>query len=118
MEEIIGFGWFFKNNPDIFERFPRITKAYRDYTTAGMALAVYEEFISFFGISLLAYFFENYVLNVIWFGLLISLTIHFVIHRTKYFYKKIYSFPDHQYYIFIYQHNYSDKELEFHSFLN
>ncbi|MCR5127674.1 MAG: HXXEE domain-containing protein [Lachnospiraceae bacterium] len=40
MEEIIGFGWFFRNNPEIFKRFPIITKAYKDYTTAGMALAV------------------------------------------------------------------------------
>ena len=56
MEEIIGFGWFFRNNPDIYERFPKITNAYKDFTTAGMALAVYEEFIPFFGISLLAFF--------------------------------------------------------------
>lgn len=54
MEEIIGFGWFFRNNPEIFKRFPVITKAYKDYTTAGMALAVYEEFIPFFGVSLMA----------------------------------------------------------------
>ena len=47
MEEIIGFGWFFKNNPEIFERFSKITAVYRDFTTAGMALAVYEEFIPF-----------------------------------------------------------------------
>ena len=42
MEEIIGFGWFFRNNPDIFDRFPKITKAYKEFTTAGMALAVYD----------------------------------------------------------------------------
>ena len=29
MEEIIGFRWFFRNNPTIFDRFPRITKAYK-----------------------------------------------------------------------------------------
>ncbi|MBQ9361487.1 MAG: HXXEE domain-containing protein [Lachnospiraceae bacterium] len=80
MEEIIGFGWFFRKNPQIFERFPRITKAYKDYTTAGMALAVYEEFIPFFGISLLAYYFEIDVLYILWFGLTISLTVHFVVH--------------------------------------
>ena len=80
MEEIIGFGWFFRKNPQIFERFPRITKAYKDYTTAGMALAVYEEFIPFFGISLLAYYFEIDVLYILWFGLMISLTVHFVVH--------------------------------------
>ena len=80
MEEIIGFGWFFKNNPEIFERFPKITAVYRDFTTAGMALAVYEEFIPFFGISLIAYYFENDVLYTIWLGLLISLTAHFIVH--------------------------------------
>ena len=80
MEEIIGFGSFFRNNPELFDRFPIITKAYKDYTTAGMALAVYEEFIPFFGISLLAYYFENNVLNILWFGLLISLTAHFIVH--------------------------------------
>ena len=80
MEEIIGFGWFFKNNPEIFERFPKITAVYRGFTTAGMALAVYEEFIPFFGISLIAYYFENDVLYTIWLGLLISLTAHFIVH--------------------------------------
>ena len=43
MEEIIGFGWFFRNNPELFERFPKITKAYQGFHTAGMALAVYED---------------------------------------------------------------------------
>ena len=90
MEEIIGFGWFFRNNPHIFERFPRITRAYRDYTTAGMALAVYEEFIPFFGISLLAYYFENDVLYTVWFGLFISLTAHFLIHIGQSIYIKKY----------------------------
>ncbi len=80
MEEIIGFGWFFKNNPEIFERFPKITAVYKGFTTAGMALAVYEEFIPFFGISLIAYYFENDVLYTIWSGLLISLTAHFIVH--------------------------------------
>ena len=68
------------NNPDIFKRFPIITKAYKDYTTAGMALAVYEEFIPFFGVSLMAYYFENDVLYTLWFGLLLSLTAHFIVH--------------------------------------
>jgi len=80
MEEIIGFGWFFRNNPGIFERFPPIAKVYRGFTTEGMALAVYEEFIPFFGISILAYFIQNAILNAVWFGLLISLTGHFAVH--------------------------------------
>ncbi len=90
MEEIIGSGWFFRNNPEIFERFPKTTKAYKEFTTAGMALAVYEEFIPFFGISLLAYYLNNDVLYTIWFGLLISLTTHFVVHIGQSIYVKKY----------------------------
>ena len=90
MEEIIGFGWFFRNNPEIFKRYPKITEAYKDFTTAGMALAVYEEFIPFFGISLLAYYFENDVLNALWFGLMLSLTAHFIVHLMQSIYIKKY----------------------------
>ena len=80
MEEIIGFGRFFQKNPDIFERFPRVTAPYRNYSTAGMALAVYEEFIPFFGVSLLAYYYPGEILNALWYGLMVSLTAHFLIH--------------------------------------
>lgn len=80
MEEIIGFGSFFKKNPSLFEQYPRITKAYRVFSTEGMALGVYEEFIPFFGVSLLTYFFSNKILNTVWFGLMLSLAVHYVIH--------------------------------------
>ncbi len=80
MEEIIGFGWFFRNNKQLLERFSKITAAYNGFTTEGFALAVYEEFIPFFGISLLAYFFPGDVLYALWFGLLLALTIHFLMH--------------------------------------
>lgn len=80
MEEIIGFGYFFRNNEQLFERFPRITAVYKDFSTEGFALAVYEEFIPFFGISLLDYFFPCKVLNALWLGTMISLTAHFLVH--------------------------------------
>ena len=80
MEEIVGFGYFFRNNKQLFERFPKITAAYKDFTTEGFALAVYEEFIPFFGISLLAFFFPCKVLYALWLGLMISLTAHFLVH--------------------------------------
>lgn len=80
MEEIIGFGRFFRNNGQLFERFPRMTAAYKGFTTEGFALAVYEEFIPFFGISLAAFFFPCKVLDALWFGLMLSLTAHFLIH--------------------------------------
>lgn len=80
MEEIIGFGCFFRRNKQLFERFPKITAAYKDFSAEGFALAVYEEFIPFFGISLLAYFFPCRVLYSLWIGLMLSLTAHFLIH--------------------------------------
>ena len=43
MEEVVGFGYFFKKNPDLYDRFPRVMKAYRNFKTEGFAAAVYEE---------------------------------------------------------------------------
>lgn len=54
MEELAGFGWFFRNNPWLFERFPKVMNTYRGFTNEGLTLAVYEEFIPFFGVSILA----------------------------------------------------------------
>ena len=80
MEEIIGFGWFFRRNPQMFIKHPHITAAYRKFTNEGFAAAVYEEFIPFFGLSLLAYYSPGRVLYGIWFGMLLCLTGHFVAH--------------------------------------
>ncbi len=80
MEEIIGFGWFFKHNPYVFERFSKVTETYRGFTYMGFACAVYEEFIPFFGISLLAYYFPSKVLYGLWFGIFLALAGHFLIH--------------------------------------
>ena len=80
MEEIVGFKRFFSKNPDLFDRHPKIMKAYKGFKTDGFALAVYEEFIPFFGISLLAYFFPGNILYSLWYSLMLSLTGHFVIH--------------------------------------
>lgn len=94
MEEIIGFGWFFKNNPFVFERFPKVTNTYRGFTYMGFASAVYEEFIPFFGVSLLAYYFPGKVLYGLWFGIFMALAGHFFIHigHTIYIRKYIPSF--------------------------
>ena len=80
MEEIVGFGWFFRSDPDLFTRYPKLTAAYKNFTTEGFAAAVYEEFIPFFGSSLLAYFFPCRVLYGVWFGMLLGLTGHFFMH--------------------------------------
>ena len=80
MEEIIGFCWFFRKNPWLFDRFPKVMKNYRGFTNEGFAIGVYEEFIPFFGVSLLAHFFPGKVLYSLWFGIFISLIAHFFIH--------------------------------------
>lgn len=90
MEEVVGFGRFFRDNPYLFDKYPNVTKAYRDFTTEGFAAAVYEEFIPFFGVSLAAYFFPYRFLYALWFGLFISLTAHFFIHIGQTIYLKKY----------------------------
>lgn len=90
MEEIVGFENFFKKNPEVFENFPRITSAYKNFKTDAFALAVYEEFIPFFGVAILAYFFQGKILNAIWFGLMLSLTAHFLIHIAQSIYIRKY----------------------------
>ena len=80
MEEIAGFGWFFNKNPWLFERFPKVMDTYRGFTHQGFTLAVYEEFIPFFGVSLLAYYFPCQALFGLWYGIFLSLVGHFFIH--------------------------------------
>lgn len=80
MEEIVGFGWFFRNNPRLFDRYPKVMDMYRDLKEMPWKLGVYEEFIPFFGVSLLAYYFPSDVLNSIWYGFFMALTAHFFIH--------------------------------------
>ncbi len=80
MEEVVGFGRFFRNNPELFDRYPGIMNTYRGFTDAGFAAAVYEEFIPFFGISLLAYYLPCQILYSLWFGVFLALTGHFPIH--------------------------------------
>ena len=39
MEKLAGFGWFFRNNPWRFERFPKVMNTYRGFTNEGFILA-------------------------------------------------------------------------------
>lgn len=80
MEEIVGFGWFFRNNPWLFDRYPKMMNMYRDLKEMAWKLGVYEEFIPFFGVSLLAYYFPNNILYSIWFGFFLALIGHFFVH--------------------------------------
>ena len=72
MEEIVGFGWFFGKNPWVYKKYPRITKTYQNFKTDIFAVGVYEEFVPFFGVSLVAYYFPNYFL--------FAFTIYFLLY--------------------------------------
>ncbi|SMC30925.1 Protein of unknown function with HXXEE motif-containing protein [Oscillospiraceae bacterium] len=80
MEEIVGFGWFFRNNQWLFDRYPKVMNMYRDLKEMPWKLGVYEEFIPFFGVSLLAYYFPSNILFSIWYGFFLALTAHFFVH--------------------------------------
>jgi hypothetical protein len=80
MEEIVGFGWFFRNNPWLFDRYPKIMNMYRELKEMPWKIGVYEEFIPFFGVSLLGYYFPGKNIFSIWFGFFLALTAHFFIH--------------------------------------
>lgn len=94
MEEIVGFGWFFRKNPWLYERFPRLMKLYIGFTETGMAIGVYEELLFFGGVSLAAFYFPGKLLYAIWFGFFLDLAAHFVVHigHTLYIRKYIPSF--------------------------
>lgn len=80
MEEIVGIGWFYSKNAWLFERYPKILKTYKGMTHMGFSAAVYEEFIPFFGVSLLAYYFPGQVFFALWYGIFLALAGHFLIH--------------------------------------
>ncbi len=78
MEEIIGFGiWYKRNKTMLDERFPAISKSYGDYSTEGMAAAVYEELILCIAFCLMAIVTDRYAL---WLGGFIAYAVHLVMH--------------------------------------
>jgi len=110
MEELVGFGYFFRKNPWLYERFPKVMKNYKGFTNEGFALGVYEEFIPFFGVSLLAFYFPGKILYALWFGIFLSLLAHFFYsHWAFNLYKKIYSMFDYKCHLPAYQHFNSGK---------
>ena len=81
MEEIIGFKFFLnKNHDELKKRFPVILRCYKDFSTEGFALAVYEELFLCILISTLAYFFDKPVLWYLWLGAFLGCDLHFFIH--------------------------------------
>ena len=80
MEEIVGIERFYSKNRWLFERYPKILRSYKGLTHMGFSAAVYEEFIPFFGVSLLAYYFPGQVVFALWYGIFVALAGHFLIH--------------------------------------
>lgn len=78
MEEIIGFGiWYKRNKVMLDERFPAISKSYVDYSTEGMAAAVYEELLLCIAFCIMAIATSKYAL---WLGGFIAYAVHLVMH--------------------------------------
>lgn len=81
MEEIIGYGiWLNKNRQMLQEKYPYILKSYKDYSTEGFALAVFEELLVCIVFCVLAVFTNNQYLRLLWLGGFIACTLHFIIH--------------------------------------
>ena len=74
MEEIIGLvPWIRLNETLLAQKAPTILKIHKEMTTEGFALAVFEEFFLVLSITLLAYFTQSRVLELVWLGGICSL---------------------------------------------
>ncbi|SJN90179.1 HXXEE domain-containing protein [Clostridioides difficile] len=81
MEEIIGFGiWIKKNKSMLDKKYPFISKIYENYSTEGMAFAVFEEFILCIIFCILIVITDNQYVYLLWLGSFIAYTLHLVIH--------------------------------------
>lgn len=82
MEEIIGFGAWGKKNMSLLEkRIPKFAPMYKkilaNYSTEGMALAVFEELVLCIAVCLISIFCNFFQL---WIGLFLAFAVHLVIH--------------------------------------
>lgn len=81
MEEIIGFGiWLKKNRIMLDEKYPKISKTYKDFSTEGMAVAVFEEFIVCMLFCILSIATQAWYIWMLWLGGFITYTLHLAIH--------------------------------------
>ena len=70
-----------KKNQELFDRkYPSIRKTYRNFSTEGFALAVFEELIVCILFCVIAVFTEYEYVWYIWLGGFIACTLHFIIH--------------------------------------
>lgn len=81
MEEIIGFGLWLKNSQQMLkEKYPGILNTYKDFSTEGFSVAVFEELVLCITFSALALFLDIRALWYVWLGGFTACTLHFVIH--------------------------------------
>ncbi|MGL4772585.1 MAG: HXXEE domain-containing protein [Clostridium sp.] len=81
MEEIIGLkSWLKRNRVLIDEKYPFVNKLYKDFSTEGFAVAVFEELIACIFICILAMVMDNECVWLLWLGGFIGCTLHFVVH--------------------------------------
>lgn len=84
MEEIIGIKrWISRYGEDLENKYKlakKILEPYKNITTEGFALAVYEELIVLLVICILAQFTNIFFIQAIWFGGLVGFTVHLIIH--------------------------------------
>lgn len=81
MEEIIGFGlWLNGNKKTLGEKYPRILNTYKNFSTEGFSLAVFEELVLCIFFSLLALLSDINAFRLLWLGGFIGCAVHFIIH--------------------------------------
>lgn len=81
MEEIIGLvPWIHFNETLLAQKVPTILKIHKGVTTKGFALAVFEEFILVLSITLLTYFTQSRVFELIWLGGFVAFALHLLLH--------------------------------------
>lgn len=81
MKEIIGLvPWIHFNETLLAQKAPTILKIHKGVTTKGFALAVFEEFILVLSITLLTYFTQSRVFELIWLGGFVAFALHLLLH--------------------------------------
>lgn len=81
MEEIIGFGIFLKRNKTFLQKkYPWAIAPYKDFSTEGLSLAVFEELVLCIVFCFIISITSNEIISYLWLGGFIGCTLHFVIH--------------------------------------
>lgn len=81
MEEIIGYGVWLKNNKAfLMKKYPWAIAPYKDFSTEGFSLAVFEELVLCIVFCVIMSITNNKIISYLWLGGFIGCALHFVIH--------------------------------------